>query len=37
MSLNLENIYISLNNDENQTGAGNKAAKKIKERSFKLF
>ena len=37
MYLSLENIYISLNNDESQTGAGNKAAKKIKRDLLNYF
>tara|TARA_R100001163_G_scaffold60127_1_gene49203 strand:- start:1368 stop:2270 length:903 start_codon:yes stop_codon:yes gene_type:complete len=37
MYLSLENIYISLNNDENQTGAGNKAAQKIRRDLLNYF
>ena len=37
ISLNLENIYISLNNDKDQTGAGNKAASKIKNDLLNYF
>ena len=37
ISLNLENIYISLNNDKDQTGAGNKAAAKIKHDLLNYF
>ncbi len=37
ISLNLENVYISLNNDKDQTGAGNKAANNIKKDLLNYF